>query len=245
VIVAGSSVARHLGRWSIAKSATAATLPVIPTSPNIEGDDPIDDAPEPSKEMSSGARPVGRAPLPAWLKDKPGSQAIRPSTGTADQVDPTKLCQVCGEPWAPKHVCKGAESNTDFNRPKQRVAPYQMRKIAKCDVCGKKQQRNHRCKGRPEAESPKPADKCKAWEALGRLCALHGGVWDDYDTPKGGEQVARQLPDPVPVTMPAAPVEQDIELAAIGTILKAVDGLESKQLKRVMSYVASHLEEAE
>ena len=81
MIVAGSSVARHLGRWSIAKSATAATLPVIPTSPNIEGDDPIDDAPEPSKEMSSGARPVGRAPLPAWLKDKPGSQAIRPSTG--------------------------------------------------------------------------------------------------------------------------------------------------------------------
>jgi len=40
-------------------------------------------------------------------------------------------------------------------------------------------------------------------------------------------------------------VEQDVELAAIGTILKAVDGLESKQLKRVMSYVASHLEEAE
>ena len=29
----GFSVARHLGRWSIAKSATAATLPVIPTSP--------------------------------------------------------------------------------------------------------------------------------------------------------------------------------------------------------------------
>jgi hypothetical protein len=39
--------------------------------------------------------------------------------------------------------------------------------------------------------------------------------------------------------------EPDHELAAIGTILKAVEGLGSKQLKRVMSYVAARLEEAE
>jgi hypothetical protein len=39
--------------------------------------------------------------------------------------------------------------------------------------------------------------------------------------------------------------EADPGLAAIGTILKAVDGLESKQLKRVMNYVAVCLEEAE
>jgi hypothetical protein len=42
---------------------------------------------------------------------------------------------------------------------------------------------------------------------------------------------------------PALPVEADRELAAIGAILRAVDGLESKQLKRVMGYVAARLEE--
>jgi hypothetical protein len=41
------------------------------------------------------------------------------------------------------------------------------------------------------------------------------------------------------------PVEADPELAAIGTILRAVDGLGSKELKRVMSYVAARLEETE
>jgi hypothetical protein len=41
------------------------------------------------------------------------------------------------------------------------------------------------------------------------------------------------------------PAEADRELVAIGTILKAVEGLESKQLKRVMDYVAVRLEEAE
>jgi hypothetical protein len=44
---------------------------------------------------------------------------------------------------------------------------------------------------------------------------------------------------------PALAAEADRELAAIGTILKAVDGLATNQLKRVMSYVASRLEEAE
>jgi hypothetical protein len=43
---------------------------------------------------------------------------------------------------------------------------------------------------------------------------------------------------------PALQAEADPELAAIGTILKAVDGLGSNQLKRVMSYVAARLEEA-
>jgi hypothetical protein len=44
---------------------------------------------------------------------------------------------------------------------------------------------------------------------------------------------------------PALSAEADRELAAIGTILNAVDGLGSNQLKRVMSYVAARLEEAE
>jgi hypothetical protein len=188
--------------------------PSHPHIANIEGDDPIDDAPAPgpSKEISSGSRPVARAPLPDWLKDKPGSQAIRPTTGTADQVDPTKLCQVCGEPWAPKHACKGAESPGT----KKKVTPYHMRKYQKCDVCGLTKRINHKCKGEQQADPPVETKKpCEVCEALGRLCAFHGGVWSDYDTPKGGEQVALQLPESVPVTMPA-PVEQDVELAAMG-----------------------------
>jgi hypothetical protein len=44
---------------------------------------------------------------------------------------------------------------------------------------------------------------------------------------------------------PALPAEADPELAAIGAILRAVDGLGSNQLKRVMSYVAARLEETE
>jgi hypothetical protein len=42
---------------------------------------------------------------------------------------------------------------------------------------------------------------------------------------------------------PALQAEADPELAAIGPILKALEGLGSNQLKRVMSYVAARLEE--
>jgi hypothetical protein len=223
-------------------------LPSHPHIAKIDGDVPIDDAPDPKAETRVfGALPPDQQ-LPEWLRDKPGSQAIRPGTGTADQVDPTKLCQVCGEPWAPKHACKGAEPpETDFNRPKQRVTPYHMRKHAKCDVCGKKQQSNHKCKGRPDADAVKAPDECESCKRAGEPCVRHGGLWSDYDTPKGGEQIARQLPEPVPVAMPepAAAGEPDRELAAIGTILKAVDGLGQKQLERVMNYVAARIWEAE
>jgi hypothetical protein len=119
-------------------------------------------------------------------------------------------------------------------------------------------------------------------------------VWSAYDTPRAGaEQIAQELPKPIPVTMPepvsvtqseathncrkghprtpentyirsdgrreckeckryyqntgrpALQGEADRELAAIGTILRAVEGLRSKQLKRVMSYVAARLEETD
>jgi hypothetical protein len=45
--------------------------------------------------------------------------------------------------------------------------------------------------------------------------------------------------------MPAPVEELDRELAAMATILKAVDGLASKQLKRVMDYVSARLEETD
>jgi hypothetical protein len=196
---------------------------------NIEGDVPIDHEPQRQSEVQVfGALPP-EDQLPEWLRDKPGTQAIRPSTGTADQVDPTKLCQVCGKPWAPKHVC----NPTDATVTKKRVMPYHMRQYARCDVCGRKKQSNHKCKGKVLAVEA--ADGCEDCKRAGELCVRHGGLWSGYDTPKG-EQVARQLPEPVPVTMPAtveesaAAVEPDRELAAIGTILEAVDGLGQNNL---------------
>jgi hypothetical protein len=140
-------------------------------------------------------------------------------------------------------------------------------------------------------EAYQAVKQCEFCEASGELCVRHGGTRSDYDTLRGGEKIARELPKPTPVTMPAPvsvtqsektqmcrnghprtpenmytrsdgrseckeckrvykrnwtpalPVEADRELAAIGMILKAVEGLASNQLKRVMGYVAARLEE--
>ena len=228
-------------------------VPSHPHIANIEGDVPIDNAPEPKAETKVfGVLPPDQQ-LPEWLRNKPGSQTIRPSSGTADQVDPTKLCQVCGKPWAPKHECTVAPVPT-FNT---KIEPRKARTGGshdepKCDVCGKKKRSNHNCKGRPVAESVKVADECKDCKRAGELCVRHGGVWSDYDTAKGrpekgptDDRIAQERPKPLPIVMPQtteqAPVDR--ELAAIGTILKAIDGLEPKQLKRVMSYVAARIEE--
>jgi len=208
---------------------------------NIDGDIPIDEpAEEPPKPTSVIPPP---AELPDWLKDKPGSHMIRPAARQSD-----------------------AE--------------------AKCEDCGKIKRSNHKCKGQPKAETAKVAERCEDCKRAGELCVRHGGVWSDYDTPKGrDERVAKTLPAPVSVMQsettgtcrnghpktpenayirsdgrreckqckkdykntarPALPVEADRELAAIGTVLRAVEGLGSNQLKRVMSYVAARLEETE
>lgn len=119
------------------------------------------------------------------------------------------------------------------------------RRAPLCEQCGIVKRSNHKCKG-----APKPADAdCRACRTIGRFCAVHGGRWDDYDTPKLADvRVATALPEPVSVGLPAldAPTpEVDPELAAIGEILKAVDGLNKKQLKRVMSYVDDRIWENE
>src|SRR5687768_14248545 len=99
--------------------------PNHPHIANIDGDTPIDDESEPR-----GA-PADRE-LPSWLRDKPGSQVIRPAASTSSTAGPQELCQVCGNPWAPKHTCLGTdEPETDFNR---RSSSYATKRIAlKCD----------------------------------------------------------------------------------------------------------------
>jgi Pectate lyase superfamily protein len=155
--------------------------PNHPHITKIEGDEPLDDEPAPTikAEPSPSMPPLGG--LPDWLQDKPGSQVIRPRTSAQDQVDPAKLCQVCGEPWAPRHACKGAKADgTAFNGHAKSYATK--RNAPKCDECGKIKRSNHKCKGLPKAA---PAEQktveCKYCKASGELCVRHGGVWSDYD----------------------------------------------------------------
>jgi hypothetical protein len=109
--------------------------------------------------------------LPAWLKDKPGSEAIRPAAGAASADD--KLCQVCGKPWAPRHACSGAQApEMDFNRP---VAPQL--KQTKCESCGLVKRSNHACKGQKQSDPPAEITKaCGYCEESGELCIRHGGL---------------------------------------------------------------------
>jgi hypothetical protein len=103
--------------------STACDRSHVPSHPhitNVDGDDPVDGEPvppAPSANELTGPRPIGRANLPDWLKEKPGADVIRLATST-DAAEDQQLCQVCGEPWAPRHACKGAEPpETDSNRP--------------------------------------------------------------------------------------------------------------------------------
>jgi hypothetical protein len=172
-------------------------LPDHPHITNVEGDTPLDDA-DPDPDSQKPAPEISRE-LPDWLKDKLGSQAILPRASESS-VDQTKLCQVCGEPWAPRHACSGAQPpETDFNRP---VAPQ--RKQTKCELCGLVRRSNHQCKAQKQLE-PRvgTAKRCGYCEAAGELCIRHGGLRSDYETPRGGRQIARELPKPVPATMPA------------------------------------------
>jgi hypothetical protein len=80
--------------------------PEHPHIKNIDGDVPIDDA-----ELEETRPTLTEIPrqLPDWLKDKPGAVMIRPGTSS----EPQELCQVCGQPWAPRHACKVKENPGD------------------------------------------------------------------------------------------------------------------------------------
>jgi hypothetical protein len=58
------------------------------------------------------------------------------------------MCQVCGDPWAPRHAYSGKEApgNRAFNAP---ISKSQ----ARCDTCGKIKRSNHNCKAQPRADT--------------------------------------------------------------------------------------------
>jgi hypothetical protein len=173
--------------------------PNHPHITNIEGDTSIQDGPVEQKLAPVILLPADDQ-LPDWLRDKPAADAT-------EDDKPKQICQVCGNPWAPRHACKGAEPpQADFNRP---VSPTL--KQTKCEACGLVKRSNHNCKAQPKAHTVKVAQGCDDCQRAGELCVRHGGVWSSYDTPRGAtEPVARQLPKPVSVAMPEAPHKFDL-----------------------------------
>jgi hypothetical protein len=186
--------------------------PDHPHIANIDRDTPIEDGPD-DDSTEPGFDPSRE--LPDWLKDMHGSSMIRPAT--TDAVDPTKLCQICGEPWAPKHSCAARPGEaTDFTRSKKHVTPYHQRNYARCDVCGNVKRSNHNCKGAPVAAAA-PAVVAQ---------------WSE-------ERVAKELPKPTPaeqIVPHEAPVI-DGELAAIGAMLVTLEGLGHEEVRRMMAYI--------
>ena len=86
-----------------------------------------------------------------------------------------------------------------------------------CEVCGIIKRSNHNCKGKAKGETPVPAP--------------------DAAVPQADERIATELPQPASVALPE-PAAEDHELAAMGTILAAVEGLTADQVSRMLAYVA-------
>ena len=55
--------------------------------------------------------------------------------------------------------------------------------------------------------------------------------------PQADERIATELQQPASVSLPE-PVAADHELAAMGTILAALEGLSAEQVSRMLAYVA-------
>lgn len=237
-------------------------LPDHPHITNIEGDEPIDDEPETVPTEAVSPDPLPPRELPDWLKDKPGSQVIRPSMGPAPEI--TDICQLCGRPWAPKHECVDRPAGATFSDGVRSKRAYVIKQPGqKCEVCGVTKRSNHNCKG--AATDPKP---CRYCERAGEPCVRHGGERSGVRTVRrhlerrDDERIATELPEPVailqapeptseslsveheaadevpvlPAPVPPDPLDQ--ELAAMGTILTALDGLNDSEIERMLRYVA-------
>lgn len=111
-------------------------LPNHPHISNIEGDTPFDD----DEPVQRKADPIISLPppedqLPEWLRDRPAEEVT-------EDDKPRQICQVCGNPWAPRHACIGKEAPgaRAFNG---RVSKSQ----SKCDACGQDQAQQSRLQG--------------------------------------------------------------------------------------------------
>ena len=67
---------------------------------NIEGDTPLDDY----EPVERKADPIISVPpddqLPEWLRDQPAAE-------DTEDDRPQQTCQVCGNPWVPRHASNG------------------------------------------------------------------------------------------------------------------------------------------
>ena len=106
---------------------------------NIEGGIPVDDPNLDDAAATSAPEPP--RDLPDWLRDKPAAEVT-------EDDKPKQICQICGNPWAPRHACisKEAPGSRAFNRP---ISKSQTR----CDTCGKIKRSNHNCKAQPKAHT--------------------------------------------------------------------------------------------
>jgi hypothetical protein len=210
--------------------------PGHPHIANIDGDTPIDD--EPGEDRPGPVEPVvprgrtipARAGLPDWLKDKPEAK-----------------CDVCGKIKRSNHNCKG--------QPKAYVA----RIAGMCEDCksagelcvlhGGVWSSYDTAKGQVDervAESlPAPVSVMQSEKT--HMCRNgHPRTPENIYIRSDGRSECKECKRVYKKNWtPVLPAEADRELAAIGAILRAVEGLGSNQLKRVMSYVAARLEETE
>ena len=160
---------------------------------------------------------------------------------------------MCGQAWAARLRRRWGGSGDQLQSAAARRPYATKRNAATCDVCGKVKRSNHNCKGKQPTGSvcPKCGESlmvigethpCKQWggpegcgfcERAGELCVRHGGIHvqreEDRIIPTERLKPSKlESVRPVPLSS----VEENPELAAIGTILKALEGLNNKQIKR-------------
>jgi hypothetical protein len=201
--------------------------PSHPHITTIEGDTLIDDA-EPVQRKPA---PVIHIPppddqLPDWLQEK---EPFKQTT-----------CELCGKIKRSNHVCKGQPDN------------IQAVKAEPCADCARTGELCVRHGGvwkdydTPRVAKTLPAPVSVTQSETHNCRKGHPRTPENTYIRSDGRRECKECKRHYQTTgRPALTTEADPELAAIGTILKAVEGLGSNQLKRVMSYVAARLEETE
>jgi hypothetical protein len=201
---------------------------------NIEGDIPIDDGPD-EPVVPTAMETTAPTELPDWLRDKPV------------QVQTTR--EDCGLIKRSNHKCKGAAAV-------EKPCTYCARAGEPCVRHGGERssvRTAKRFQDRQEAAEPLPEVKVdeRVAEALPAPVSVaepemtgtcrNGhprtpeNIYNRSDGRIECKECKRQYKNNF---RPALPAEADRELAAIGTILAAVDGLAPDEVKRAFAYVA-------
>jgi hypothetical protein len=245
-------------------------LPSHPHIANIEGDGPIDDPSDEASGTSGTAIAMEQRELPSWLKDTPGSQAIRPSVkepnreGYATKRNAPK-CDDCGKIKRSNHKCRGTGSETTAAE-------------KKCEHCNAAGELCARHGGRwADYDTPRGAAASAARE-------LPKPVSVAMPAPDAPQKLDRELSASVSVTeggtdrcrnghlrtpentytrsdgrfeckecktaykknyRPTMAAEVDPEIAAMAALVEALKGLDRGQLERAMTYIRARFEGVE